>query len=139
MNAAIEAAHAGDAGRGLAVVADEIRKLADNSALSVSQIGKILQHIEESVNRILGGIREISLVSGHQAMATEEMASSLDELGRLAIGLKDVAEKIAAVDLVRRLARACEQSTAPYRDDPRRFGRLQDKKRIQEIGTLHRV
>jgi hypothetical protein len=31
-------------------------------------------------------------------MATDEMASSLDELGRLAIGLKDVAEKIAAVD-----------------------------------------
>jgi methyl-accepting chemotaxis protein len=98
LNAAIEAARAGDAGRGFAVVADEIRKLADNSALSVSQIGKILQHIEESVNRILGGIREISLVSGQQAMATDEMASSLDELGRLAIGLKDVAEKIAAVD-----------------------------------------
>jgi methyl-accepting chemotaxis protein len=98
LNAAIEAARAGDAGRGFAVVADEIRKLADNSALSVSQIGKILQHIEESVNRILGGIREISLVSEHQAAATEEMASSLDELGRLAIDLKDVAEKIAAVD-----------------------------------------
>jgi methyl-accepting chemotaxis protein len=79
-------------------VADEIRKLADNSALSVSQIGKILKHIEESVNSILGGIREISLVSGHQAAATEEMASSLDELGRLAIDLKDLAEKIATVD-----------------------------------------
>jgi methyl-accepting chemotaxis protein len=98
LNAAIEAARAGDAGRGFTVVADEIRKLADNSALSVSQIGKILQHIEESVNSILGGIREISLVSGNQAAATEEMASSLDELGRLAINLKDVAEKIASVN-----------------------------------------
>jgi methyl-accepting chemotaxis protein len=98
LNAAIEAARAGDSGRGFAVVADEISKLADNSALSVSQIGKIVQHIEESVNSILGGIREISLVSDHQASATEEMAASLDELGRLAINLKDVAEKIAAVD-----------------------------------------
>jgi methyl-accepting chemotaxis protein len=98
LNAAIEAARAGDSGRGFAVVADEIGKLADNSAVSVSQIGKILQHIEESVNSILGGIREISLVSDHQASATEEMASSLDELGRLAINLKDVAEKIAVVD-----------------------------------------
>jgi methyl-accepting chemotaxis protein len=98
LNAAIEAARAGDSGRGFTVVADEIRKLADDSGHSVSQIGKILQHIEESVNSILGGIKEISLVSEHQAAATEEMASSLDELGRLAIALKDVAEKIATVD-----------------------------------------
>jgi methyl-accepting chemotaxis protein len=98
LNAAIEAARAGDSGRGFTVVADEIRKLADNSALSASQIGNILQHIEESVNSILGGIREVALVSEHQASATEEVASSLDELGKLTIELRDVAERIAAVD-----------------------------------------
>jgi methyl-accepting chemotaxis protein len=98
LNAAIESARAGDAGKGFTVVADEIRKLADNSALSVSQVGNILKNIEKSANSALSGIGEIALVSEHQAAATQEMASSLDELGKLAIDLKKMAEKIAAVN-----------------------------------------
>ena len=98
LNAAIESARAGDAGKGFTIVADEIRKLADNSALSVSQVGTILKNIESSANSSLGDIREIALVSEHQAAATQEMASSLDELGRLAIDLKEVAENITSVN-----------------------------------------
>jgi methyl-accepting chemotaxis protein len=96
LNAAIEAARAGDAGRGFTVVADEIRKLAGNSAASVSQIGSMLQNIEGSANDILSGIGEIALVSEHQAAAAEEMASSLDELGRLSVVLKNVADKLSS-------------------------------------------
>lgn len=48
LNAAIEAARAGEAGRGFAVVADEVRKLAEESAKAATQIGKLAQAIQNS-------------------------------------------------------------------------------------------
>ncbi|WP_448376376.1 methyl-accepting chemotaxis protein [Fervidobacterium sp.] len=52
LNAAIEAARAGEAGRGFAVVADEIRKLAEQSKLFVEQAKSILQSIFEDIRNI---------------------------------------------------------------------------------------
>lgn len=97
LNAAIEAARAGEHGRGFAVVADEVRKLAEDSAVSAEQIGSILGNIEKSVGEIIQGINETAAVSAGQAAATEQVAETISELGRLAGELENVAHTLATL------------------------------------------
>jgi methyl-accepting chemotaxis protein len=56
LNAAIEAARAGEQGRGFAVVADEVRKLAERTAKATSEIGTILQSIQHDTTRAVAGM-----------------------------------------------------------------------------------
>lgn len=50
LNAAIEAARAGEAGRGFAVVADEVRKLAEKTMTATGEVGEFIKKVKESVN-----------------------------------------------------------------------------------------
>ncbi|ULO10458.1 methyl-accepting chemotaxis protein [Paenibacillus sp. 19GGS1-52] len=65
LNASIEAARAGDAGRGFAVVAAEVKKLADQTALSGKQVAEVIKNIqfetENSVNKVLQGEAEVRI------------------------------------------------------------------------------
>lgn len=58
LNAAIEAARAGEHGRGFAVVADEVRKLAEQSALAAEQIGGIVQQIQTDIQASMTEMNE---------------------------------------------------------------------------------
>ncbi len=64
MNAAIEAAHAGDAGKGFSVVADEIRKLSETSSQQSKTIGEQLTNIQNSISSVVTASEESSKAFG---------------------------------------------------------------------------
>ncbi|MEC2076695.1 methyl-accepting chemotaxis protein [Metabacillus fastidiosus] len=68
LNAAIEAARAGEHGKGFAVVADEVRKLAEQSRDAANQIGSLIQDIQQNINQSVTAMNEgrISVDEGIQ-------------------------------------------------------------------------
>jgi methyl-accepting chemotaxis protein len=72
LNAAIEAARAGEQGRGFAVVADEVRKLADRTSTSTSEIASMIGVMQEGTrNAVLSMTQGEAQASGGVALATE--------------------------------------------------------------------
>lgn len=82
MNAAIEAAHAGDAGKGFSVVADEIRKLSETSSIQSKTIGDQLNIIRDSIGKVVS----TSVETGQAFSAVAESIRKTDELVRLIKG-----------------------------------------------------
>jgi len=77
LNAAIEAARAGEHGRGFAVVADEVRKLADQTVKAVSEINISLQAMKQDVVMITGQFSEILTSINTSSEATYELNNIL--------------------------------------------------------------
>jgi len=103
LNAAIEAARAGEQGRGFAVVADEVRKLAEKSAQSAGEIDSITQSLEQQSTSVETSVQEglRSLQSTHQHV--DEVSHVLEEarkaVEKSSTGVNDIASSVSEQSL----------------------------------------
>nr|WP_235591929.1 methyl-accepting chemotaxis protein [Pseudomonas syringae] len=124
LNAAIEAARAGEAGRGFAVVADEVRGLAVRTRTSTDDIALLISQLQESTDKMTqvlehnlhqshksaelsrnasemlltvnASVQEIEAMNEQIAVATEEQSSVGEEISRGIINVREISDQTAA-------------------------------------------
>lgn len=94
LNAQIEAARAGDAGKGFGVVANEVKKLGESSAKAVKDVSSILQEIKEANERISRLVEKNQSISKEQVTDTEQILAAVQELNSTANLLSSLASKL---------------------------------------------
>ena len=103
LNAAIEAARAGEAGRGFAVVADEVRKLAEKTMASTNDVGNAIKSIQESTAKSMTGVDNAVERIGEATELANQSGAALEEI---------VATVEATGDQVNAIATASEEQSA---------------------------
>jgi len=94
LNAAIEAARAGEQGRGFAVVADEVRKLAERTTAATAEIGAMIGAIQSETQTAIHSIRQGSAQARSGADLARQAAASLQQINS---GAQETMEKIEAI------------------------------------------
>ncbi len=117
LNAAIEAARAGEAGRGFAVVADEVRKLAEKTMASTQDVGEAIKAIQESTTKSMSGVDK----------AVERIGEANELASQSGMALQEIVATVeATADQVNAIATASEEQSAASEEINQSIARVND-------------
>ena len=121
LNASIEAARAGEAGRGFSVVANEIRKLADQSMVSAGEIRTIIQEVTAQTQQAGDSVGVAYESVENQKKAVEQMTKSfyqMDEQTRtLMFQVQEILEYIQSMEIARRTTEEAIESISTVAEE----------------------